>query len=46
MGSYMDRYIEAHSLGWDIENSACNNCPHLKKEGCQYYYGNCLNGGD
>lgn len=45
MGSYRDRYIEMHTLEWDIEHSACRDCEHRKKEGCQYYYGNCSQGG-
>lgn len=45
MGSYRDRYIELHGLEFDFYHSACGTCPHAWKEGCQYYYGKCPQGG-
>ena len=44
MISYRDRYVENHSIEWDIEHSACKNCEYRKKQGCQYYYGRCRQG--
>ena len=46
MGSYRDRYIELHTIEWDILHSACRDCEHRKKgEGCQYYFNKCPHGG-
>ena len=35
-----ERYIENHTLEFDIENSDCNEC-YQKHLECQYYYGEC-----
>lgn len=40
MSYYRDRYIESHTLEWDIQHSACgkceyvNDCRHYTSEGC------------
>ena len=44
MGKMKDRYIELHTLEWDIQNSPCGECPYVND--CQYYYGKCPQGGD
>lgn len=39
MGSKTEKYIESHSLEWDIINSPCGECEYM--DNCQYYYGKC-----
>ncbi|WP_303736951.1 hypothetical protein [Methanobrevibacter millerae] len=33
--SYRDRYVEYHSLEWDIFHSPCGECEHLGN--CKHY---------
>ena len=40
MGSRRDEYIELHSIKFDVENSACGECPLAE---CGYYYDECPN---
>jgi len=42
--NYRDRYIELHTLEFDIQHSACGECEFIND--CQYYYGKCPNGDD
>ena len=44
MKNYRERYVELHSIEWDIEHSACGDCEYRKKDNCQHYYGRCPNG--
>ena len=39
-----ERYVELHSLEFDIEHSDCRDCEFRKKEGCQYYFNKCPQG--
>ena len=41
MSYYRERYVESHTLEWDIQHSACGKCEYV--EDCQYYYGRCPN---
>lgn len=35
-----EKYVELHSLEFDIENSECSKC-HREHLECNYYYGEC-----
>ena len=41
MNNYRERYVELHSIEFDIINSDCRDCEYRKKDDCQYYYGKC-----